>query len=48
MSLDLADYQAQLERALSWLLTAADPREVTPPQFEPPVIRLLPEVMEYD
>ena len=48
MSLDLADYQAQLERALSWLLTAADPREVTPPQFEPPIIRLLPEVMEYD
>ena len=48
MSLDLADYQAQLERALSWLLTAADPREVTPPPFEPPVIRLLPEVMEYD
>jgi predicted metal-dependent hydrolase len=48
MSLDLKDYQAQLERALSWLLTAADPREVTPPQFEPPVIRLLPGVMEYD
>jgi predicted metal-dependent hydrolase len=47
MSLDLADYQAQLERSLSWLLTAADPREVTPPEFEPPVIRLLPGVMEY-
>ena len=32
MSLDLTDYQAQLARALSWLLTAADPREGTPPQ----------------
>ena len=48
MSLYLADYQAQLARALSWLLTAADPREVTPPQFVPPIIRLLPEVMEYE
>ena len=48
MSLDLADYQAQLARALSWLLAAADPREVTPPPFVPPTIRLLPEVMEYD
>jgi len=48
MSLDLVDYQAQLRRALSWLLTAADPREVTPPEMELPVIRLLPGVMEYD
>ncbi len=48
MSLDLVDYQAQLERALRWLLTAADPREVVRPEFEPPVIRLLPGVMEYD
>lgn len=48
MSLDLVDYQAQLARSLSWLLTAADPREVTPPEFEPPTIRLLPGVMEYD
>jgi predicted metal-dependent hydrolase len=47
MSLDLADYQAQLERSLLWLLTAADPREVTPPEFEPPVIKLSPGVMEY-
>lgn len=48
MSLDLEDYQAQLDRALSWLLEAADPRTVAPPPFAPPVIRLLPEVMEYD
>jgi uncharacterized protein len=48
MSLDLVDYQSQLERALSWLLTAADPREVEQPEFVPPTIRLLPGVMEYD
>ena len=48
MSLDLTDYQAQLDRALSWLDSGGDPRELTPPAFEPPVIRLLPEVMEYD
>src|SRR5918999_2907096 len=33
MSLDLEEYQAQLDRALSWLLTAADPRELTPPEM---------------
>ncbi len=48
MSLDLADYQRQLDSALSWLLDAPDPREVTPPPFTPPVIRLTPEVMDYD
>jgi Domain of unknown function (DUF309) len=48
MSLDLEDYQAQLDHALSWLLTVADPRELTQPQMQLPVIRLLPEVMEYD
>ena len=42
MSLDLEDYQAQLDRALSWLLTIPDPREIEPPGIEPPVIRLLP------
>ncbi len=46
MSLDLTDYQAQLDRALSWLLSVPDPREVTPPAFELPSIRLLPEVTE--
>ncbi len=48
MSLDLEEYQAQLDRALSWLLAASDPRELTPPAFDLPVIRLLPEVMEAD
>ena len=48
MSLDLEDYQAQLDRALSWLLTAADPRELLQPEIKFPFIRLLPEVMEYD
>ena len=48
MSLDLADYQAQLDRALAWLTTVPDPRELTPPELEPPTIRLVPEVMEYD
>jgi uncharacterized protein len=41
MSLDLEDYQAQLDRALSWLLTVPDPREIEQPQIHPPVIRLL-------
>lgn len=48
MSLDLADYQQQLDRALSWLLEVADPREVVPPEVAPPFIRLLPEVMDFD
>ena len=48
MSLDLTEYQEQLDRALAWLLTVPDPRELTPPAFESPVIRLLPEVMEYE
>jgi len=48
MSLDLADYQAQLDRALAWLLEVPDPRTLEPPQIEPPQIKLLPEVMEYD
>ena len=48
MSLDLEDYQAQLDCALSWLLDATDPRELTPPEISPPKIKLLPEIMEYD
>ena len=48
MSLDLVDYQAQLDAALSWLLTAADPREITQPEFQPPKIKLLPEVSAFD
>ena len=48
MSLDLEDYQAQLDRSLAWLLTVPDPRELEQPLMEMPFIRLLPEVMEYD
>ena len=42
MSLDLEDYQAQLDRALSWLLTVSDPREIEQPELEPPIICLQP------
>jgi hypothetical protein len=48
MSLDIKGYQDQLDCALSWLLTAPDPRDVTPPEIVPPTIRLLPEIDEYD
>jgi len=48
MSLDLVDYQAQLDGALAWLLTVPDPRELTPPQVELPIIKLLAEIMDYD
>ena len=40
MSRDLADYQEQLDRALSWLLSVPDPREIEQPQIVPPTIRL--------
>ena len=48
MSLDLVEFQEQLAQSLAWLLTVADPRTVEVPAFQPPVIRLLPGVMEYD
>ena len=48
MSLDLEEYQAQLDRALAWLLTVPDPRELEQPEIRLPLIRLLPEVMEFD
>ena len=41
MSLDLAEYQAQLDGALSWLLSVPDPREIEPPEIMAPVIRLV-------
>jgi hypothetical protein len=44
MSLDLVDYQAQLDIALSWLLTVPDPRELAPPLVVPPKIKLVPEI----
>ena len=40
MSLDLEDYQAQLDQSLSWLLSVPDPREIQQPTNTPPVIRL--------
>ncbi len=48
MSLDLEDYQAQLDNALSWLSSVPDPRELQQPEITPPTIRLLPVVNEYD
>ncbi|MDQ1611518.1 MAG: uncharacterized protein QOG00_1449 [Pyrinomonadaceae bacterium] len=48
MSLDLVDYQAQLDRALAWLDSVPDPRELAMPEMHLPTIRLLPEVMDYD
>jgi len=48
MSLDLDEYQAQLDSALSWLLNAPDPRELVRPAIIPPKIRLLEAIDEFD
>ncbi len=48
MSLDLDDYQAQLDSALSWLLSVPDPRQLSIPEINPPKIRLLPAIDEFD
>ena len=48
MSLDLVDYQVQLDTALSWLMTVPDPRQLTQPNFQVPRISLLPEISDYD
>ena len=48
MSLDLADYQSQLDVALSWLLSVPDPRTLPQPQIVPPKIRLLAAVDEFE
>ena len=40
MSLDLNEYQSQLDRALSWLLSVPDPREIEQPLIEAPLISL--------
>jgi hypothetical protein len=45
MSLDLIDYQAQLDRALSWLLSVSDPRQIEQPEIQPPTIRLAATLM---
>src|SRR4029078_12418199 len=48
MSLDLEDYKAQFDSALSWLVSASDPRELPRPEITPPRIRLLATVDEFD
>jgi len=48
MSLDLDEYQLQLDNALSWLLSAADPRELTIPEIKHPKIRLRTQIDEFD
>jgi hypothetical protein len=48
MSLDLDDYQRQLDRSLSWLLSVADPRELVRPETDAPRIRLLPQISDFD
>jgi predicted metal-dependent hydrolase len=48
MSLDLEEYQAQLDRSLSWLLSVPDPREIAQPEIDPPTISLLPGLNHHD
>lgn len=48
MSLDLEEYQSQLDTALSWLLKASDPRTLPMPEIKAPRIRLLPAINEFD
>lgn len=48
MSLDLVEYQQQLDRALSWLMRAADPRQCEVPEIQHPKIRLLSEINEFE
>jgi hypothetical protein len=48
MSLDLDEYQEQLDHALGWLTAGPDPREIERPEIDPPFIRLQPGVMEFD
>ena len=46
MSLDLEEYQGQLDAALSWLLSVPDPRDAPMPLIVPPKIRLLAAIDE--
>ncbi len=48
MSLDLIEYQSELDRCLAWLLTVSDPRELNVPEITPPKIRLRAEIDEFD
>jgi hypothetical protein len=48
MSLDLAEYQEQLDRALSWLLSVPDPREIEQPELRHPTISLRPGLTTFE
>jgi predicted metal-dependent hydrolase len=48
MSLDLEDYQTQLDGSLSWLLAVPDPRELPQPLIVLPKIRLLEVIDQFD
>ncbi len=48
MSLDLVEYQQQLDRSLSWLLTVPDPKVLAAPEVPLPKITLLPGVNEFE
>ena len=48
MSLDLTEYQSQLDLALDWLLEVADPREIPIPTVKLPKICLLEAIEEFD
>ena len=48
MSLDLEQYQEQLDVALAWLLSVPDPRELPRPEIVPPKIRLLAAIDEFE
>ncbi|HSD47112.1 MAG TPA: DUF309 domain-containing protein [Pyrinomonadaceae bacterium] len=47
MSLDLEEYQSELDRALSWLLSVSDPRELPKPEIVLPKIRLLEAIYDF-
>ncbi len=48
MSLDLEDYQSQLDHSLSWLWSVPNPKELSSVDVVPPKIRLMPEITQYD
>lgn len=48
MSLNLVLFQAELDKALSWLLNAPNPKDLNHSEIAPPKICLLEEVAEFD
>ena len=48
MSFALEDYQAEVDTAVSWVLSVADPRDHPIPEIRHPKIRLLAEISEFD